>query len=111
MINFSFRWNHLRKMNDNLAELKEVIVLLNKIERTYALERSKTIGLLQNMIWDAPALKMMRFIFCRNLQDLNFYEPIERDRDTALGYYDDKQLLRIPGKAKKQIQSLLPPDN
>ena len=99
-------------MNDKLAELKEVIVLLNKIERTYALERSKTIGLLQNMIWDAPALQNDALYFLQELAgDLNFYEPIERDRDTALGYYDDKQLLALTGKAKKQIQSLLPPDN
>ena len=54
-------------MNDNLAELKEVIVLLNKIERTYALERSKTIGLLQNMIWDAPALQNDALYFLQEL--------------------------------------------
>ena len=45
----------------------------------------------------------MRFYFLQELAgDLNFYEPIERDRDTALGYYDDKQLLALTGKAKNK---------
>ena len=38
------------------VQLKELATFLNKIERTYASERSKTIGELQNKIWDEPAL-------------------------------------------------------
>ena len=39
--------------------------------------------------------------------DLNFYEPVERDRDSALGYYDDSRLLELTGAALKKIESFL----
>jgi len=42
---------------DCIAQLQEVTALLNKIERTYASERSKTISELQNKIWDEPGLQ------------------------------------------------------
>ena len=99
-------------MNDKQAELtaqlKELVALLNKIERTYASERSKTIGQLQNKIWDEPALQNDELYFLQDLAgDLNFYEPIERDRDATLGYYDDDRLLELTGAALKKIESLL----
>jgi len=93
---------------DCIAQLKEVTALLNKIERTYASERSKTIGELQNKIWDEPALQNDDLYFLQDLAgDLGFYEPEERDRDTALGYYDDDKLLQLTGTAGKQIESFL----
>src|SRR5580765_3588840 len=93
---------------DFTAQLKEVVILLNKIERTYASERSKTIGQLQNKIWDDPQLQIEELYFLQDLAGgLNFYEPIERDRDTALGYYDDDRLLELTGAAIKKIESLL----
>ena len=93
---------------DCIAQLKEVTALLNKIERTYASERSKTIGELQNKIWDEPALQNDDLYFLQDLAgDLGFYEPEERDRDTALGYYDDDRLLQLTGTAGKQIESIL----
>jgi hypothetical protein len=96
------------KQPDFTAPLKEVVVLLNKIERTYTSERSKIIGELQNKIWDEPALQIEELYFLQDLAgDLNFYEPIERDRDTALGYYDDDRLLELTGAALKKIESLL----
>jgi hypothetical protein len=96
------------KQPDFATQLKEVSVLLNKIERTYASERSKTIGELQNKIWDEPELQIEELYFLQDLAgDLNFYEPIERDRDTALGYYDDDRLLELTGAAIKKIESLL----
>lgn len=78
-------------MNDKQADLivllKEIVILLHKIERTYASERSKTIGELQNKIWDEPELQNEEFYFLQDLAgDLNFYKPIERDRDVTLGY-------------------------
>ena len=96
-------------MNSALTtQLKGVIDLLNKIERTYASERSKTIGELQNKIWDAPELQNEELDFLQELAgDLNFYEPIERDRDTALGYYDDDRLLELTGAALKKTESFL----
>jgi len=98
-------------MNDKqdfTSSLKEIVALLNKLERTYASERSKTIGELQNKIWDEPALQVEELYFLQDLAgDLNFYEPIERDRDTALGYYDDDRLLELTGAAIKKIESLL----
>ena len=93
---------------DCIAQLKEVTALLNKIERTYASERSKTIGELQNKIWDEPGLQNEELYFLQDLAgDLGFYEPEERDRDTALGYYDDDKLLQLTGTAGKQIESFL----
>jgi hypothetical protein len=89
-------------------QLKELSALLNKIERTYASERSKTIGQLQNKIWDEPALQNEELYFLQDLAgDLNFYEPVERDRDSALGYYDDDKLLELTGATLKKIESLL----
>ena len=93
---------------DLTTQLKELTALLNKIERTYASERSKTIGELQNKIWDEPTLQTEEFYFLQNLAgDLNFYEPVESDRDTALGYYDDERLLELTGTAQKKIESFL----
>ena len=71
-------------MNDKqtLLQLKEVVTMLNKIKRTYASERLKTIGELQNIIWDAPELQQEELYFLQDLSgDLNFYEPVEKDRD------------------------------
>jgi len=93
---------------DLTAQLKKLVVLLNKIERTYASERSKAIGQLQNKIWEEPALQNEELYFLQDLAgDLNFYEPVERDRDLALGYYDDNRLLELTGAALKRIESLL----
>ncbi|TMI61445.1 MAG: hypothetical protein E6H07_19630 [Bacteroidetes bacterium] len=94
--------------SDFIAQLKEVIALLNKIERTYASERSKTIGQLQNKIWDEPQLQNEELYFLQELAgDLNFYEPIERDRDVALGYYDDSRLSELTEAALKKTESFL----
>ena len=96
------------KQEDLTTQLKELATLLNKIERTYATERSKTIGELQNKIWDEPTLQTEELYFLQDLAgDLNFYEPVERDRDTALGYYDDERLLELTGTAQKKIESFL----
>ena len=93
---------------DFITQLKEVIALLNKIERTYASERSKTIGQLQNKIWDEPQLQNEELYFLQDLAgDLNFYEPIERDRDVALGYYDDSRLSELTDAALKKTESFL----
>ena len=90
------------------VQLKELATLLNKIERTYASERLKTIGELQNKIWDEPALQNEELYFLQDLAgDLNFYEPVERDRDTALGYYDDDRLLELSGAALNKIETFL----
>ena len=100
-------------MKDNQADLKEqlkeVVALLNKIERTYASERFNSIAQLQNKIWDEPTLQHEELYFLQELAgDFNFYEPVERDRDTALGYYDDITLLELTVAALKKIESQLP---
>ena len=93
---------------DFITQLKEVIALLNKIERTYASERSKTIGELQNKIWDEPELQTEELYFLQDLAgDLNFYEPMEKDRDVALGYYDDSRLSELTDAALKKTESFL----
>ena len=92
---------------DLMVQLKEVVTMLNKIERTYASERSKTIGQLQKKIWDDPALQNEELYFLQDLAgDLNFYEPVEKDRDADLGYYDDGRLLELTGDALKKIDFL-----
>ena len=94
--------------SDLTAQLKELAALLNKIERTYASERSKAIDQLQNKIWNEPALQSEELYFLQDLAcDLNFYEPVERDRDAALGYYDDIRLLELTSAALQKIESLL----
>ena len=96
------------RQEDLTAQLKELANLLNKIERTYATDRSKIISELQNKIWDEPTLQNEELYFLQDLAgDLNFYEPVERDRDSALGYYDDNRLLELTGAALKKIESLL----
>ena len=93
---------------DYISQIKEVIALLNKIERTYASERSKTIGQLQNKIWDEPELQNEELYFLQVLAgDLNFYELVERDRDAALGYYDDDKLSELTDTTLKKIESFL----
>jgi len=93
---------------DLMVKLKEVVTMLDKIERTYASERSKTIGELQNKIWDEPGLQNEELYFLQVLAgDLNFYEPVERDRDAALGYYDDDKLSELIGTALKKVESFL----
>jgi hypothetical protein len=94
-----------------MEQLQEVASLLQKIERTYAAERSETIGKLQCKIWDDPELQSEELYFLQELAgDLNFYEPFEPDRDTALGYYDDERLLELTGAALKKTEALLHPD-
>ena len=91
-----------------IAQLKQVVALLNKIERTYASERSKTIGELQNKIWDEFDLQNEELYFLQELAgDLNFYEPVERDRDTTLGYYDDDRLLELTSAALQKTEAFL----
>ena len=96
--------------SDLIVQLKDVVTMLNKIERTYASERSKTIGQLQNKIWDEPELQTEELYFLQDIAgDLNFYEPIERDRDVALGYYDDSRLSELTSAALKNIEPFLAP--
>ena len=90
-------------------QLKDLVKMLRKIERTYASERSKSIGELQDKIWNAPELQTEDLYFLQELTgDLNFYEPVERDRDINLGYYDDDKLLELTNAALKKIESLMP---
>jgi hypothetical protein len=63
---------------------------------------------LQNKIWDEPELQNEELYFLQDLAgDLNFYEPIEKDRDGTLGYYDDDRLLELTAATLKKTESLL----
>ena len=91
-----------------MEQLKEIARLLQKIERTYAADRSETISKLQEKIWEEPELQTEELYFLQELAgDLNFYEPFEPDRDTASGYYDDTRLLELTGAALINIEALL----
>lgn len=96
------------KNADIIQPLKEVANLLGKIDRTYASERKNAIALLQQKIWDDPTLQGDDLYFLQDLTgDLNFYEPIERDHDGELGYYDDNRLSALIAEAIKTIESIL----
>ncbi len=93
-----------------MLQLKELVTMLHKIKRTYAAERLKTIGQAQNKIWDAPELQHEELYFLQELAgDLNFYEPVERDRDSSLGYYGESRLLELTDAALNTIAPLLAP--
>ena len=98
------------KQNPLMLQLKELVTMLNKIRRTYASDRLKTIGELQHIIWDAPELQTEELYFLQDLAgDLNFYEPVERDRDSSLGYYSESRLLELTAAALNTIVTLLAP--
>lgn len=94
---------------EQIQPLKEILNHLNVIDRTYAAERKKAISELQEKIWNEPALQDdEELYFLEELTgDLNFYEPIERDRDTALGYYDDNKLTEVISAARKMVEEML----
>jgi hypothetical protein len=68
--------------------LRDTKILLDKILRTYASERSIVIRQLQDKIWDEPGVQNEEVMSMLTdlASDLNFYEPEERDRDESLGY-------------------------
>jgi hypothetical protein len=97
------------KQADLKTQLKEIVGLLYKIERTYAPRRLDPIGELQDKIWNEPSLQTDELYFLQDLAgDLNFYEAVESDRDVTLGYYGDDKLLALTTAAVKEIESLLP---
>ena len=82
--------------------------MLHKIRRTYASDRLQTIGELQNKIWDAPELQTEELYFLQDLAgDLNFYEPVQKNRDEGLGYYGDDKLMELTEDAIHKIEPLL----
>ena len=89
-----------------MENLREIQALLNKLERTYAAERLATIHQLQNKIWDEPGVENeeLRSLLEDLASDLNFYEPVERDRDESLGYYGDEKLLELTGVIQNKIK-------
>ena len=96
------------RQSGSVVQLKEVVSLLHKIERSYSSERSKLIGELQDKIWDEPELQKEELYFLQDLAgDLNFYEPVEKDRDVASGYFDDGRLSELTRIALKKIEDLL----
>jgi hypothetical protein len=91
-----------------MDQLKEIEALLQKIERTYAAERSETISKLQDKIWEEAELQTDELYFLQELAgDLNFYEPFEPDRDTALGYYDDDHLMEVINIALQKVDAFI----
>jgi hypothetical protein len=92
-----------------MESLKEIQTLLNKLERTYAGERSATIHQLQNKIWDEPEVEdeELQSLLADFASDLNFYEPVERDRDESLGYYGDEKLLQLTTAVQTKIEVYL----
>ncbi len=93
-------------MNQQLEDIK---TLLSKIERTYAAQRAAAISALQNTIWDGPQVENedLGFMLSTLAGDLNFYEPIEKDREEELGYYGDEKLLQLINDASVQIENSL----
>jgi hypothetical protein len=52
-------------------------------------------------------LKMKNSVISDLASDLNFYEPLERDRDEALGYFGDEKLLALTSETLKKIDKQL----
>jgi hypothetical protein len=92
-----------------MENLKEIQALLNRLERNYAAERLAIIHQLQNKIWDEPEVKdeELQSLPTDFASDLNFYEPVERDRDESLGYYGDERLLELIAAMQNKIEALL----
>ncbi|MES2882163.1 MAG: hypothetical protein V4676_08450 [Bacteroidota bacterium] len=89
--------------------LLNIQTLLAKIERSYAAQRAALITGVQNKIWDGPEIENenINYLLTTFAGDLNFYEPIERDRDESLGYYGDEKLLQLIKEAQLQIEIYL----
>ena len=89
--------------------LSDTKILLDKILRTYAGERSIAITELQDKIWDEKGVQdeEVMSMLTDLASDLNFYEPEERDRDESLGYYDDEKLNILVDKAIEKIDSYI----
>ena len=89
--------------------LSDTKILLDKILRTYAGERSIAIRELQDKIWDEKGVQdeEVMSMLTDLASDLNFYEPEERDRDESLGYYDDEKLNILVNKAIEKIDSYI----
>jgi hypothetical protein len=80
-----------------MEKLREIQALLNRIEFTYAAERLPIIHQLQEKIWDEPGVENeeLQSLLDDLASDLNFYEPVEVDRDEGLGYYGDEKLFKL----------------
>ena len=89
--------------------LQNIQTLLTRIYRTYAAQRAELITVLQNKIWDEPETedKELNYLLTTLAGDLNFYEPIERERDEALGYYGDEKIMQLINDALLQIENYL----
>jgi hypothetical protein len=92
-----------------MENVREMQALLNKIERTYAADRLEAIHQVQNKIWDEPEVENeeLRDAFADLASDLNFYEPVERDRDEGLGYYGDERLIELISGIQNKIELYL----
>ncbi len=92
-----------------MNDLDKIKTLLFKIQRAYGQERSIYIGQLQDMVWEdkPPGDEDVNDILTDLAGDLNFYEPVEKDRDESLGYYDDERLDEIVGTAIERIETYL----
>ena len=92
-----------------MEKIREIQALLNRIEFTYAAERLLIIHQLQEKIWDEPGVENeeLHSLLDDLASDLNFYEPVERDRDESLGYYGDERLLGLIAAMQNNIEALL----
>ena len=89
-----------------MENLKAILALLNRLEFTYAPERLAIIHQLQDKIWDEPGVENeeVQSLLDDLASDLNFYEPVEEDRDESLGYYGDKRLFELVAAIQNKIK-------
>ena len=90
-----------------MEKLRELQALLNRLEFTYGAERLAIINQLQNKIWDEPGVENeeLQGLFDDLASDLNFYEPVEGDRDESLGYYGDEKFLKLIAALQAKIEN------
>ena len=90
-----------------MEKLREIRALLNRIEFVYAAERLSIIHQLQEKIWDEPGFENeeLQSLFDDLAYDLNFYEPVEIDRDESLGYYGDEKLFKLIAAVQSKAEA------
>ena len=88
-----------------MIDALEIKKLLSKIQRSHGEERTASIGVLQDLIWNEEEFdnETLEEVLSNLAYDLNFYESETRDRDESLGYYGDQHLVEVIEAANEKL--------
>ena len=92
-----------------MIDVHEVKKLLAKIQRSHGEERTATMGVLQDLIWNEEEFdnETLQEVLSDLAYNLNFYESESRDRDESLGYYGDQHLAEVIKAANERLDLYL----